>query len=99
MLVKVCLNTGPCVGQGVLKHRTLCWSRGEVGTPFCQKNNFFTMDFCLCGAILKFPEHVFPTACVGLPGLTPSGPRARGLITYLVQDLICPKSDTALSPL
>jgi hypothetical protein len=42
---------------------------------------FFTVDFCLCGAILniltipKFPEHVCLTACVGLPGLPPSVPK------------------------
>ena len=48
---------------------------------------FFTMDFCFCGAILNLkafcfgaipdimiPEHVRPTACVGLPDLIPSGP-------------------------
>ena len=31
--------------------------------------------------ILKFPEHVCLTACVGLPGLPPSGPTVRSLIT------------------
>ena len=52
---------------GVLKHRA------HLLVKF-----FFTVDFCLCGAILNiltipnFPEHVCPTACVGLPGLPPS---------------------------
>jgi uncharacterized membrane protein required for colicin V production len=44
----------------------------------------FMMDFCLCGAILKLKEFCFGAipdimielnACVGLPGLPPSGPK------------------------
>jgi hypothetical protein len=46
--------------------------------------NFYTMDFCLCGAILNLKAFCFGaipdiiielTACVGLPGLSPSGPK------------------------
>ena len=69
----LCLSTGPR------------WPGGLSSFP----KKFFTMDFCLCGAILnlsdlkqrnistipKFPEHVCLTACVGLPGLSPSGPK------------------------
>jgi hypothetical protein len=43
---------------------------------------FFSMDFCLCGAILNLKAFCFgaipdkeSTACVGLPGLSPSGPK------------------------
>ena len=45
---------------------------------------FFGMDFCLCGAILNVKAFCFGaipdilielTACVGLPGLPPSGPK------------------------
>ena len=71
--VCICLSTGP---------------RWPGGISSFQKK-FFTMDFCLCGGILnlsdlkqrnistirKFPEHVCLTACVGLPGLSPSGPK------------------------
>jgi hypothetical protein len=47
-------------------------------------NFFLTMDFCLCGAILNLKAFCFGvipdiiielTACVGLPGLSPSGPK------------------------
>jgi hypothetical protein len=38
------------------------------------------MDFCLCGEILTFPEHVCLTAYVELPGVSPSV-QVRGLIT------------------
>jgi len=54
------------------------------GDPSSCQKYFFTMDFCLCGAILKLKEFCFGTipeimieltACVGLPGLPPSGPK------------------------
>ena len=61
---------------GVLKHRAPL-TRGGSSCQF-----FFTMDFCLCGAILNLKALCFGaipdimielTACVGLPGLLPSG--------------------------
>jgi hypothetical protein len=54
----------------------------------------FTNAIKIVYIVLIFPEHLFLTAYVGLPGLPPSGPRVKGLITYLAQSLICPKSDT-----
>jgi hypothetical protein len=68
---------------GLMNLRTNALESLARGGPSSCQTNFFTMDFCLCGAILnyKFPEHVCLTACVGLPGLPPSGPRVRGLIT------------------
>ena len=62
---------------GVLKHRApLAWGGGASS---CQKI-IFTMDFCLCGEILTFPEHVCLTAYVELPGVPPSV-QVRDLIT------------------
>ena len=62
---------------GVLKHSApLAWGGGASS---CQKI-IFTMDFCLCGEILTFPEHVCLTAYVELPGVSPSV-QVRGLIT------------------
>ena len=69
---KVCLNTGrrwPGGGGG-----------GHLPANFC----FVTMDVCLCGTILNLKAYCFGaipdimielTACVGLPGLPPSGPK------------------------
>ena len=62
---------------GVLKHMDSL-ARGPILLP----KNVFTMDFCLCGAILNLKAFCFGaipdimielTACVGLRGLTPSG--------------------------
>jgi hypothetical protein len=66
----------------VLKHRAPLARGGGGHLPanFC----FVTMDFCLCGAILNLKAYCFGanpdkmielTACVGLPGLPPSGPK------------------------
>ena len=64
---------------GVLKHRAPL-----AGGPIFLPKIFFMMDFCLCSAILKLKEFCFGaipdimielTACVGLPGLPPSGPK------------------------
>jgi hypothetical protein len=63
----------------VLKHR----AQLARGLSSCQQN-FATMDFCLCDAILNLKVFCFGaipeimielTACVGLPGLPPSGPK------------------------
>jgi hypothetical protein len=55
----------------VLKHRTPLARGAHIPAK-----KTFTMDFCLCGAILNLKAFcfVFLTPCVGLPGLTPSGP-------------------------
>ena len=66
-----------CVG--VLKHRSQLVGGGGIFMP-----KKFTMEFCLCGAILNLKAFCFGaiqgimielTACVGLNGLPPSGPR------------------------
>ena len=63
---------------GVLKHRAPL-DRGPIFLP---KKLFLRWIFAYVVQlkILKFPEHICLTACVGLPGLPPSGPRVRGLI-------------------
>ena len=62
---------------GVLKH-SASLARG----PHLPAKKHFTMDFCLCGTILNLKALCFGaipdimielTACVGLPGLLPSG--------------------------
>ena len=62
---------------GVLKHRI------PLGRGAHFPANKKPMDFCLCGAILNLKAFCFEaipdimielTACVGLPGLPPSGP-------------------------
>jgi len=58
---------------GVFKHRATL----ATGAPsFCQKKTFLRWIFAYVVQfkILKFPEHVCLTACVGLPDLPPSGP-------------------------
>ena len=65
----------------------MCLSTGPRwpgGPSSCQKQ--FTLDFCLCGAILIF--YVCLAACVGLPSKGPNN--------LLAQGLICPKSGTWL---
>jgi hypothetical protein len=58
---------------------------GRAQGPVGQEGpSFFTLDFCLCGVILDLKAFCFGaipdimielTACVGLPGLPPSGPK------------------------
>ena len=61
---------------GVLKHRAPL-ARG--GQSFCTKNFYEAFLLMWCNlkilTIPKFPEHVCLTACVGLPGLPPAGPK------------------------
>ena len=65
----VCFSTGPCCPGG--------------GGPSSYQKNFLLWIFAYVVQfkILTFPEHVCLIACVGLPGLPPSEPRVRGLIT------------------
>ena len=42
---------------GVLKHMASLARRGEGGSYSCQNN--FTVDFCLCGAILNLKVFCF----------------------------------------
>ena len=64
-------NVGPVpdllLCLGVLKHRAPLAMEGG-GVDIVLPKFFFTMDFCLCGAILNLNAF-----CVGLPGLPPSG--------------------------
>ena len=58
---------------GVLKHRAPLARGGG------KKNVYEAFLLMWCNlkilTIPKFPEHVCLTACVGLPGLPPSGPK------------------------
>ena len=81
----------------VLKHRAPL--AGGGGASSCQF--FFTMDFGLCGTILnlkafrKDSSHNDRVDCLCRSTRSTSfRTQVRGLITYLAQGLICPKSGT-----
>jgi hypothetical protein len=59
--LQLCLSTGPR------------WSGGPSSYQKKTKQKI-AMDFFLCGAILNL-KSVCPIACVGPPGLPPSGPK------------------------
>ena len=84
----------------MLKHRVPLASRwGGIFLP----KIFFTMDFCLCGAILNLKAFCFGaipdimielTACVGLPGLYLLQGPSKGPHNLTSTGLICRKSGT-----
>ena len=51
-----------------------CWVNFFFHLVIHHLKKIIAMDFCLCGAILNL-KSVCLTACVGPPGLPPSGPK------------------------